>query len=98
MKRNTRIIALLALALFVAACATTSAAPNVKGVVTKVEGSTITVQPASGEAATVTVPFGTTVLWGSGLKAGRSDVVVGTPVHVYLSDGTQTAKKIVIAD
>jgi hypothetical protein len=70
----------------------------VKGVVTQVDGNTITVQPASGEAASVTVPFGTTVLWESGLKANRSDLVVGTPVHVYLGDGTQTAKKIVIAD
>ena len=98
MKRKILVIVPLVLTLFVAACATTSATPNVKGVITKMDGNAITVTPASGDPANVTVAFGTAVLWENGLKASRSDLNVGIPVHVYLSEGTQNAAKIVIAD
>ena len=96
MKRS--LVVLLALSLFLAACATTTPAPSVSGVVTQRSGNVLTVTPAEGgQPATVNVVYGTRVFWYNGLEGERSAITTGMPVKVWLSNGTQNAAKIVIS-
>lgn len=99
MKRSLIIISLLALALFAAACATTTtpAAPDLTGTVTAIDANSITVKPATGETKTVTVSRGTKISWYNGIDATERDLVVGHHVNVWLGEGSQSAKKLVIA-
>ena len=94
MKRT--LFALLALSLFVlAACASTATAPSVSGVITKIDGNSVTVAAEGGSEQAVTVSFGTRVFYPNGLEAaGTSVLAVGQPVKVWLANGTQSAARI----
>jgi hypothetical protein len=85
--------------LLLAACATTPATPDVRGVISSIEGNTIGITPADGgQAATVTVGWGTRVFHPNGLEAqGTGVLAVGQPVHVWLAKGTQNATRVNIA-
>lgn len=96
MKRS--LIALCLLVVFAVACASTTAtAPQLRGVVTEKEGNVITVTPADGTATVVNVNRSTRVFWQNGEEAGRSVLMKGHPVQVWLKDGTKDASKVVIA-
>ena len=99
MKRNFVVVSLLALALFIAACATTTtpATPDFAGTVAAISADSITVKPATGETKTVTVSRGTKVSWYNGIDATDRDLVVGHHVNVWLGEGSQNATKLVIA-
>ena len=86
---------LLAIAVLLAACATTMPA-NVTGNVSKVDGALITVTPANGGQPTeVVLNWATTVYEASGAKAsGVSVLTVGKPVDVWLERGSTTATRI----
>lgn len=85
--------------LLLVACATTPATPDVRGVISAINGNTITVTPADGgQAATVNVGWSTRVFHPNGLEAeGASVLAVGNPVHVWLARGTQNATRINVA-
>lgn len=99
MKRNLIVLGVLTLALFVAACATTTTAttPDITGTVTAIDANSITVKPATGDTTTVTVSRATKLAWYNGIDATEADVVVGHHVNVWLSAGSQNATKLVIA-
>lgn len=101
MKRTLICLSLLAVVLLtVTACATATKPADIDGVITNIEnnGALITVTPrAGGDATDITVPRSTRILWPNGLDAGRSDLIVGHPVQVWLSEGSKTATKISIA-
>jgi hypothetical protein len=90
------LLALLVLSsLLLAACATTATAPNVSGVITKIDGNTVTVAAEGGTESTVTVGYSTRVFHPNGLEAtGKSVLAVGQPVKVWLATGTQNASRI----
>lgn len=85
--------------LLVAACASTPATPDVRGVISAVNGNTITVTPADGgQPSTVNVGWSTRVFLANGLEAEGAGVLsVGNPVHVWLAQGTQNATRINVA-
>jgi hypothetical protein len=94
------LLALLVLSsLLLAACATTPATPDVRGVISSIEGNTVSVIPTDGgQPTTVTVGWGTRVFLPNGLEAeGAGVLAVGNPVHVWLATGTQNATRINIA-
>jgi hypothetical protein len=98
MKRTVIALGLLVLTLFAISCATTNPTPELKGVVSSIEGKTLTVTPAGGgEAATVNMVWGTRVYWQNGMEAGQSVLTSGHPVQVWFDKGTKNASKIVIA-
>lgn len=98
MKRNLTAIGLLVLTLFAISCATTSPTPELKGVVSGIQGKTLTVTPAGGgEPATVNLVWGTQVFWPNGTEAGHSVLTAGHPVQVWFDKGSKNASKIVIA-
>jgi ABC-type Fe3+-hydroxamate transport system substrate-binding protein len=96
MIKRTSLILLVLSSLVLAACATTAAAPNVTGVISRIDGNTVTVTPANGgEPVTVTLTWGTRVFQPNGLEAdGTSVLAVGHPVQVWLANGTQNAARI----
>lgn len=96
MKRNLFVLSVVALALFMAACATTTTTPSLTGTVTAIDANSVTVTPAGGQATPVTVSRSTKMMWYTGVDAHRSDLVVGHRVNVWLNDGTQSASKLVI--
>jgi hypothetical protein len=99
MKRSIAAISVLALVLLSTACATTTAAtptPSVQGVVTAIDGRTVTVTPASGTPSTVNVDYATSLFWYTGVEAGRSELIVGHRVSVWLKNGSQNASRVVI--
>jgi hypothetical protein len=72
MKRT--LVFMLSLLVF-AACATTPAAPSVTGVITRIDGNTVTIAPAGGgETSTFTVGWGTQVFQPNGLEDRKSVV------------------------
>lgn len=81
--------------LLVAACASTPPAPTLQGVITKIDHYNITVQPAVGDPASVTVARGTPVFWQNGTDAGRSVLTVGHPVQVWLAEGGKVTKIVI---
>ncbi|MFP5247125.1 MAG: hypothetical protein ACLGH0_10565 [Thermoanaerobaculia bacterium] len=96
MSRKFIALSVFALVLF-AACATTTAPAGINGTVTKLDGNAVTIQPAAGgEAVTVNVSRGTDLRWYNGIEAGRSELIVGHRVSVWVNDGTQNASKLVI--
>jgi hypothetical protein len=97
MKRT--LVFMLSLLVF-AACATTATAPGVTGVITQIDGNTVTIAPAGGgQSSTVTLGWGTQVIQPNGMNAkGTSVLAVGMPVKVWLENGTQTAGRIEIGD
>lgn len=96
MKRSLIIPSVLALALILGACATTTTTPSLTGTVTAIDANSITVSPAGGQPTSVNVNRGTKMLWYTGVDATRSDLVVGHRVNVWLAEGTQNASKLVI--
>lgn len=97
MKRT--LLALLILSSLVLAACATSSAPNLRGVISKIDGNTVTIVPAdTNQPATVTLSWGTRVFHPNGLEAdGTSVLAVGQPVQVWLANGTQNAVRINIA-
>ena len=98
MKRT--LLALFVLSsLLLAACATTPATPDVRGVISAIEGNTISIIPTDGgQPTTVTAGWGTRVFHPNGLEAqGVGVLAVGNPVHVWLAKGTQNATRINVA-
>jgi hypothetical protein len=96
MKRSIT-IALLALSLFTIACSTTMSAPQtptLSGLVTAVEGNTITITPNGGSPTTVTLIADTNIFWPGGAHALPGEIAKGHNVNVWLKDGTQTATRI----
>ena len=87
MKRS--LILLVTLALFLGACATTTA-PGTTGVVTEVNGSTITVA-ASGTPTTYTLTNRTMIYAPDGIETGRSYLTKGQRVMVW-SNGTNAVR------
>lgn len=96
MKRGFSVIALVALVL-TAACATTPAAPAVRGTITSIDASTLVVTPADGgQPVNVRLGFGTEVFWSTGVEAsGTSVLTTGQPVQVWTNGDVAT--RVVIA-
>jgi predicted small secreted protein len=90
------IFALLLLTVAAAACATTpTKAADVSGVVSAVDGDTITVTPAAGgQPVTVTLVRATNITWPTGVPAERTAIVKGHSVNVWLAAGSQTASRV----
>lgn len=88
-------LSLIAIALFTVACATTASGPaNVSGMVTAVDGNTITVTPAGGTATTVTLVGDSIVTWPGGVPAVGTDIAKGHTVNVWLVPGSQNAARV----
>ncbi|MFL6245411.1 MAG: hypothetical protein ACJ74H_05270 [Thermoanaerobaculia bacterium] len=91
-------LASLTLILLTVACATTMSAPkgaaDLSGMVTAVNGNTITVTPAGGTPTTVTLVRDTNVFWPGGVHAASSDIIKGHTVNVWLVAGSQTASRV----
>ena len=96
--KRTFTIALLTLTLLTVACATTMSAPkgaaDLSGMVTAVDGNTITVTPANGTATTVTLGRDTGIFWPGGAHAEAREIVKGHTVNVWLVAGSQTASRV----
>lgn len=96
MKRT--LIFLVALSLFLTACATTAPTPSLRGTITQRTDAGIVVKAEDAEK-TVNVTRGTLVYWESGLEAKRADLTSGQRVSVWYN-GTEaaepTAARIVI--
>jgi hypothetical protein len=93
------LIALIALTLFVTACATTSPTPSIRGTITQRQENVITVAAAEGQTASVAINRGTLVYWQSGLEAERADLVAGQRVKVWYNGAeasTPVAARVVI--
>lgn len=89
-------LSLIVVTLFAVACATTTATgpANVSGMVTAVDGNTITITPAGGSATTVTLNADSIITWPGGVPAERSDIMKGHTVNVWLVNGTQNASRV----
>jgi predicted small secreted protein len=94
--KRVLIFALLLLTVVAAACATTpTKAADVSGVVSAVDGDTITVTPAAGgQPVTVTLVRSTNITWPTGVPAERTAIVKGHTVNVWLAAGSQTASRV----
>lgn len=94
--KRALIFALLLLTVVAAACATTpTKAADVSGLVSAVDGDTITVTPtAGGQPVTVTLARSTTITWPTGVPAEHSDIVKGHTVNVWLAANSQTASRV----
>lgn len=96
MKRT--LIFLVALSLFLTACATTAPTPSLRGTITQRTDAAIVVKAEDAEK-TVNVNRGTLVYWESGLEAKRADLTSGQRVSVWYNNveaATPTAARIVI--
>ena len=96
--KRTLILALLTLTLLTVACTATMSAPkgaaDLSGMVTAVDGNTITVTPAGGSPTTVTLIRDTNVFWPGGAHAAQSDILKGHTVNVWLVAGSQNATRV----
>ena len=94
--KRTLLLALLSLTLL-AACATMSQAPaaaaDVNGVITQIDGGTLTVKAPTGDVQ-VNVGRGTRVFWPNGMEGDRANLTVGHSVDVWLSAGSQNASRV----
>jgi hypothetical protein len=94
------LVALIALTLFLTACATTSTTPSLRGTITERKENVITVAAAEGnQTANVSLTRGTLVYWQSGLEAQRADLVAGQRVKVWYNGAeatTPVAARVVI--
>lgn len=97
MKRSLT-LALLALTILTVACTATMSAPkgaaDLSGMVTAVDGNTVTITPAGGSPTTVTLVRDTGIFFPGGVHAGASDITKGHTVNVWLAAGTQNATRI----
>lgn len=89
MKRSLVVLTSLVLVLALAACAVT--APGTAGVVTKVEGNTVTVAAAGGAETTYTLTSGTNVYAPDGVSTQRSYLAAGQRVMVW-SNGSNAVR------
>ncbi len=96
--KRTFTIALLTLSILTVACTATMSAPkgaaDLSGMVTAVDGNTITVAPAGGTPTTVTLGRDTGIFWPGGAHADPREIVKGHTVNVWLVDGSQTASRV----
>lgn len=94
------LVVLIALSLFLTACATTSTTPSLRGTITERKGNVITVAAAEGsQTSDVALNRGTLVYWQSGLEANRADLVSGQRVQVWYNGAeaaTPVAARVVI--
>lgn len=89
MKRT--LVLLVALSLLVAACASTSA-PTTSGVITAVNGNTVTVAgPAGDGSSTYTLTYRTNVYSPDGVLSTKSYLTPGQKVLVW-ADGTNAVR------
>ena len=89
MKRT--LVLLIALSLLVAACATTSA-PSANGVITAVDGSTVTVAGPNGDGSTTyTITRSTSIYAPDGVASQRAYLTPGQRVLVW-ADGTNAIR------
>ena len=90
--------ALLTLTFLTVACTATMSAPkgaaDLSGMVTAVDGNTITVTPTGGQATTVTLIRDTGIFLPGGVHAAPSDIQKGHNVNVWLTAGSQTATRV----
>ncbi len=91
MKRN--LFALSLLVLLVAAACSTVTAPGTAGVVTSVDGNTVTVAGANGQTTTYTLTSSTYVYNASGSRANKMLLSNGQRVQVW-SKADNTAVRI----
>lgn len=97
MKRTLLVV--LALSLLLAACATTSTAPSVRGTITARNQNVLTIADEKAQSTDVAVTRATQVRWESGLEAKRNDLVAGQRVQVWYSGNeasTPVAATIII--
>jgi hypothetical protein len=99
MKRSLTLVLLaLTFTLLTVSCATTAktmAAADLSGMVTAVEGDSITVTPAGGgQATTVALVRATNISWPGGVPAEHTDIAKGHSVNVWLVPGTQNASRV----
>ena len=91
-------LASLTLILLTVACSATMSAPkgaaDLSGMVSAVDGNTITVTPAGGTPTTVTLVQDTNVFWPGGAHAAHSEIAKGHTVNVWLVAGSQTASRV----
>jgi hypothetical protein len=89
MKRT--LVLLVALSLFLVACASTSA-PTTSGVVTAVNGNTVTVAgPAGDGSSTYTITYRTNIYSPDGVLSTKSYLTPGQKVLVW-ADGTNAVR------
>jgi hypothetical protein len=69
-------------------------ASSLSGVVTAVDGNTITIMPAGGSPTMVTLGRDTNVFFPGGVHAEHRDILKGHTVNVWLAGGTQTATRV----
>src|SRR5688500_2068463 len=90
--------ALLTLTFLTVACTATMSAPkgaaDLSGMVTAVDGNTITVTPTGGQPTTVTLVRDTGVFFPGGVHAAPSDILKGHTVNVWLVAGSQNASRV----
>ena len=91
-------LALLTLTFLTVACTATMSAPkgvaDLSGMVTAVDGNTITVTPTGGQPTTVTLVRDTGIFFPGGVHAASSDIQKGHNVNVWLTAGSQTATRV----
>jgi hypothetical protein len=92
-------LALLTLTLLTVACSTaTMSAPkgaaDLSGMVSAVDGNTITVTPAGGQPTTVTLGRDTAISWPGGAPALVTEISKGHMVNVWLAAGSQNATRV----
>lgn len=95
--RRLLLLTLVVLTLLTVACSTTMSAPktaDLSGVVSAVDGDTVTITPAGGQATTITLVRATNVTWPGGVPAEHSAIAKGHSVSVWLVNGTQTASRV----
>lgn len=94
--KRTLLLALLSLTVL-AACATMSQAPaavaDVNGVITQIDGGTLTVKAATGDVQ-VNIGRGTRVFWPNGQEGDRANLTVGHSIDVWLNTGSQSATRV----
>lgn len=97
MKRSL-MVALVLLSVLTVACTATMSAPkgtaDLSGMVTAVDGNSITVTPAGGSPTTVTLIRDTGIYFPGGVHAEAGDIQKGHSVNVWLAAGSQNATRV----
>jgi hypothetical protein len=92
-------LALLTLTILTVACSTaTMSAPkgaaDLSGMVSSVDGNTLTITPTGGQPTTVTLNADTAISWPGGAPALVNEISKGHMVNVWLVSGSQTATRV----
>ena len=95
MKHKVIALALITIALFTVACATTAPTQTVRGTIASIDSGKLTVTPLSGDAITVNVGA-VTRIWKDGVESRTTSVLAaGQSVQVFFEG--QTATKVLIS-